>query len=276
MQPHLTPPQGAPRVAVIGGSGVYELFAPGTAQEMDVATPFGTSVSVSIGTIGGRSVAFVPRHGSDHSTPPHRIPARALVWALASIGVQAVISTAAVGSLNTALPIGSIVLVDQLVDRTHGRADTYFDQHAVRHLPFADPFSPALREIAIAACPELAPTGTVVVIQGPRFSTRAESDLNRASGIDLVNMTLYPEVALTAELGIDTIALCLVTDVDSGATAEEAVTAEIVFARLDEMRPRLLDAIARVVAAIPADFEPRELIDADAVRSVREASTGVE
>ena len=254
-------------VAVIGGSGLYQLFddAPET---LEVDTPYGTSVALSIGSLGGRDVVFLPRHGSDHSVPPHLIPARATIWALASIGVRVLISTAAVGSLNPDLPIGSIALADQLVDRTHGRADTYFDGSTVRHLPFADPFGSRVRELALRACPELIDGATVLVIQGPRFSTRAESQMNRAAGVDLVNMTLYPEAALAAELGIDMVALCVVTDVDSGETSEDAVTAATVFARLAEARPRLISAIERIVASVPLDYVSRELIDRAAVDGV--------
>jgi 5'-methylthioadenosine phosphorylase len=264
----------AATIAVIGGSGLYTLFDADRQRTVTVPTPFGTSVAVTRGRLGGRDVAFVPRHGSDHSVPPHRIDSRATTWALASLGVRTIVSTAAVGSLDPALPIGSVVLADQLVERTHGRHDTFFDDTVVRHLPFADPFAPALREIALRACPELVDGGTVLVIQGPRFSTRAESRINRSLGIHLVNMTLYPETALAAELGIDTIALCVVTDVDSGESAADAVTADMVFARLAEARPRLVTALERIVAAVPHDYAPRTLIDADAVSGVLRTDAG--
>lgn len=257
-------------IAVIGGSGLYTLFSEtdGAVRRLAVPTPFGVTVAVAIGSLAGRDVAFVPRHGSDHSVPPHRIDSRAAVWALRSLGVRTLLSTAAVGSVNPDLPIGSLVLADQLVERTHGRADTFFDGTVVRHLPFADPFAPALRRIALDACPELIDGATVLVIQGPRFSTRAESRMNRALGVDLINMTLYPESALAAELGIDSVALCVVTDVDSGESAEEAVTADIVFSRLAEARPGLVSALERIAAAIPPGYASRGLIDADAVAGV--------
>ena len=263
---HTSPATGA--IAVIGGSGLYRLFDDDAPDLVEVATPYGPPVTLTKGRIAGREVVFLPRHGADHSVPPHLIPARATMWALASVGVRVLISTAAVGSLNPELPVGAIAVADQIIDRTHGRADTYFDGSTVRHLPFADPFASRVRQLALAACPELVDGATVLVIQGPRFSTRAESQLNRAAGIDLVNMTLYPEAALAAELGIDMVALCLVTDVDSGETAEDAVTAEIVFARLTEARPRLIDAIERIVASVPADYTPRALIDSAAVDAV--------
>lgn len=254
-------------IAVIGGSGMYTLFDDRTSTTFTVATPYG-EVALTRGTIGGREAMFLPRHGADHSVPPHLIPARAMIWALASTGVRVLISTAAVGSLNPDLPIGTIAVADQLVDRTHGRADSYFDGSTVRHLPFADPFGTHARRLALEACPELADGATVLVIQGPRFSTRAESRINRASGIDLVNMTLYPEAALAAELGIDVVALCVVTDVDGGEQAEDAVTAEMVFARLAEARPRLLSAMGRIAASVPLDYAARELIDGAAVAEV--------
>ena len=253
-------------IGVIGGSGMYELVEDG--HDLRIDTPFGGAVTVTIGRMAGRTVAFVPRHGRDHSVPPHRIDARATIWALATLGVRALISTAAVGSLTPRLPVGTICLADQLVDRTHGRADTFFDGDLVRHLPFADPFGSALRMLALSACPEISDGATVVVIQGPRFSTRAESRINRAAGIDLVNMTLYPETALAAELGIDAIALCLVTDLDSGESAAEAVTADAVFAVLAEARPRIVSAIERIVAAVPEHYAPRRLIDRDAVDAI--------
>lgn len=254
-------------VAVIGGSGLYDLFD-GPSETLEVATPFGDRVVLASGMLGARRVLFLPRHGADHSVPPRLIPARSMIWALASLGVRALISTAAVGSLNPTLPIGTIAVPDQLVDRTWGRADSYFDGSTVRHLPFSDPFGSRLRALALDSCPELVDGATVLVIQGPRFSTRAESIIHRAAGIDLVNMTLYPEAALAAELGIDMVALCVVTDVDSGETAADAVTAETVFARLAEARPRLISAIARIAASIPEDHVPRELIDREAVDAV--------
>ncbi|MGC5223889.1 MTAP family purine nucleoside phosphorylase [Micromonospora sp. DT81.3] len=255
------------KVAVIGGSGLYALFDDKDSTAFTVATPFG-DVELTRGTICGTEAVFVPRHGADHCVPPHLIRARAVIWAFASTGVRVLISTAAVGSLNPDLPVGTIAVADQLVDRTHGRADSYFDASTVRHLPFADPFDSHARRLALEACPELVDGATVLVIQGPRFSTRAESRINRSAGIDLVNMTLYPEAALAAELGIDMVALCVVTDVDSGEQAEEAVTAEMVFARLAEARPHLVSAIERIASSVPLDYAPRELIDGAAVAEV--------
>ncbi|GAA1761704.1 S-methyl-5'-thioadenosine phosphorylase [Agromyces humatus] len=255
-------------VGVIGGTGLGELVDGG--ETLDVTTPYGSAI-VTVGEVGGRRVAFLPRHGAGHTIAPHLINARANLWALASLGVRAVVSTTAVGSLRPAFPPESFALADQLVDRTSGRADTFFDAGLVRHLPFAEPFCPVLRSLAIEALPDAAPRATVAVIQGPRFSTAAESRILREAGVDLVNMTLCPEVALAAEIGIGTVTICIVTDTDSGASADDpdAVTAELVFRRLAEAKPRIVAAIERIVVAVPSEYTPRPLIDDEAVAALR-------
>ena len=243
-------------IAVIGGSGLYSLFD--DAETLAVATPYGPA-TVTLGTLGGTDVAFLPRHGGDHSVAPHLINYRANIWALASLGVKAIVSSAAVGGLS--YPPGTLVLTDQYIDRTTGRADTFYDRGSVQHLPSADPFCPVLHEAAVRALGDnAAATGTVVVIQGPRFSTRAESQWFRVAGGDTVNMTLYPEVPLASELNIGTINLSFVTDTDA-APADEALSAELVFARFAEVQPRIIAAIHLLVAAIPADYEGRVLMD---------------
>lgn len=250
---------------MIGGSGLYSLFA-GETEAMTVETPFG-AVTLTVGELSGRRVVFIPRHGSDHSVPPHRIPYRANIWALASVGVRAIVSTAAVGAVNAEYPVDSFALVDQYIDRTHGRADTFFDGSNVQHLGSADPFCPELLAIARERLsPTVEQVGTVVVIQGPRFSTRAESKWFRDAGAHLVNMTLYPEVPLAAELGIGTVTLAYITDND--AAPSEDLSAELVFARLAAAQPRIVDAIERIVAGIPADYVARRPIGAAAVAEV--------
>jgi len=256
--------QPTPRIAVIGGSGLYSLVdgAPET-----VATPYGDA-TVTIGELGGTSVAFLPRHGSGHTVSPHLINYRANIWALASLGVRAIVSSAAVGAVSPDYPPGTLVLTDQYVDRTSGRADTFYDGGSVQHLPSADPFCPVLHEVAVRALgDDAAPSGTVVVIQGPRFSTRAESTWFRAAGAHTVNMTLYPEVPLASELNIGTINVSYVTDADA-APADERVSAELVFERFAEAQPRILAAIRALVAAIPDDYPGRELIDPAEVAAV--------
>ena len=267
-------------IAVIGGSGLYRLFDAASSETVRVATPYGRA-HVTIGELGGRTVAFLTRHGVDHSVAPHLINYRANIWALASLGVRAIVSSAAVGGVVAQYPPGTLVLTDQFIDRTHGRADTFYDRGSVQHLAAADPFCPTLHGIAAdalaAAGEEIAPSGTVVVIQGPRFSTRAESRWFAAAGAHTVNMTLYPEVPLAAELNIGTVNLSFVTDADAGlapsesdgaARAEDDLSAELVFRRLREAQPRIVAAIETIIRAIPLDYEARELIPADAVRAV--------
>jgi 5'-methylthioadenosine phosphorylase len=266
--------QGAPPlVGIIGGSGLYDLIEPGSAERMAVHTPYGSpSSDVMLGTFAGRRVSFLTRHGSGHTVPPHKINYRANVWALASLGVTAIVTSSAVGSVSPSLAPGSFVLPDQLIDRTSGREDTFFDGTEVQHLPLADPYCPALRAVAaesLAALGEtFTPAGTTVVIQGPRFSTRAESRWFRAAGADIVNMTQYPEVALAAELNVGLVNLSFVTDTDAGSEAglvDSAVNAQVVFERMAAAQPRILAAIAAIVGAIPHDYEPRRLIDPDVV-----------
>jgi 5'-methylthioadenosine phosphorylase len=271
----------APRIAVIGGSGLYRLFDDGAARSLTVPTPYGaTSGPVTVGELAGREVAFLARHGEGHALPPHRINARANLWALASLGVRAVVSSSAVGGLTPDVPPGRFVLPDQLIDRTWGRADTYFDGGLVphvQHLAAADPFCPTLRAAALDALRAIgedpAPTATSVVVQGPRFSTRAESRWFRAAGADVVNMTQYPETVLAAELGLGVVNLSFVTDTDAavgtGAGADnDAADGELVLARMAAAQPRVLAALAAIVASVPRDYAPRELIPADVVADV--------
>lgn len=281
-------------IGVIGGSGLYQLFEEGTADELDVPTPFGpTSSPISIGTMAGRRVAFLTRHGREHSVAPHRINHRANVWALRSLGVRAIVSSSAVGGLHPDYAPGTFVVTDQLIDRTWGRADTFFEDD-VQHLSFADPFDPTLRRAAIDAVAGLdvpfRPTGTCVVIQGPRFSTRAESVWLRQAGGHTINMTMTPEVPLAAELGIATVNLSFVTDADAGLapTEDEAaaataasgpdvddagavVTHALVMERLARANEVIVRAIGLIVAAIPADFTPRELVPTSASASIMQA-----
>lgn len=257
-------------VGVIGGSGLYRLLEDDV-EELTVATPYGPpSAPVTLGTVGDTRIAFLPRHGSDHSVAPHLIDARANAWALASLGIRAIVSTAAVGSIRAELPPGSLAVPDQLIDLTHGRVGTFFESGDVQHLPFADPFCPELRGLALAAAPEAADGAVVGVIQGPRFSTRAESRMLRTLGVDLLNMTLAPEVALAAELGMGTVNLAVVTDTDAGDAAgdPDGASAELVFRRLAEALPRIREIVLAIATSVPADYAPRELLARAAVEAV--------
>jgi 5'-methylthioadenosine phosphorylase len=251
-------PSATAEVAVIGGSGFYELLSEAT--EHVVETPYGApSAPVAIGTLAGRSVAFLPRHGPGHTLPPHLIPYRANLWALRQLGVTRVLAPCAAGSLRPDVHPGDFVVCDQLVDRTWGRADTYFEGPVVHHATFADPYCPELRQAAqdalVQAGARAHPTGTVVVVQGPRFSTRAESRWFRAAGWDVVNMTQYPEAALARELGLCYSGLALVTDYDTGVEGQEsieAVSMDAVLAVLSRMVDTVRQVLGATVETIPA------------------------
>jgi 5'-methylthioadenosine phosphorylase len=249
----------AATIAIIGGSGLYQLLD--HAEQVDVDTPYGEpSDSVAVGLLGDRPVAFLPRHGRRHSLPPHRINYRANLWALSSLGVERVIGPCAVGSLRAEHPPGSIVVCHQFVDRTSGRRDTIFDGPEVAHLSAADPYCAQLQPLAARAAREAgfnaSEGGTVVVVNGPRFSTRAESLMYAALGFDVINMTQYPEVVLARELGMCYVALALVTDYDVGLEHDPeipAVTQEEVFVTFRSSTDTLRDALRRLVELTPAE-----------------------
>jgi 5'-methylthioadenosine phosphorylase len=206
---------------VIGGSGFYTFFD-ADARSVNLDTPFGEpSAPVTVGAVGQHEVAFLPRHGADHRYPAHMVPYRANLWALRALGVRQVFAPCAVGSLTPDLRPGAIVVPDQLVDRTRHRADTYFDSGAA-HVSFADPYCPTLRS-AVTGLPGVVDGGTMVVIEGPRFSTRAESQWFATAGFTLINMTGYPEAVLARELEICYATIALVTDLDAGIDAGAGV-----------------------------------------------------
>ena len=242
-------------IGVIGGSGFYDFLD--DVEQVTVDTPYGPpSDPLTIGTAGGRRVAFVPRHGRGHRLAPHAIPYRANLWALRSVGVRQVLAPCAVGGLQPHLGPGALVVPDQLVDRTSGRVQTFYDEGAV-HVPFADPYCPDGREtacrLAAAAGWPLTVAGTMVVIEGPRFSTRAESQSYTRAGWDVVNMTGHPEAVLSRELALCYTALALVTDLDAGVEAAGAVTTQDVFRVFADNIDRLRALVADVVAALPEE-----------------------
>ncbi len=212
-----------------------------------------------MGELAGRRVAFLARHGADHEVPAHRVNYRANLWAFGRLGVRRVLAPCSVGSLQPHIQPGHFVVCDQLVDRTRGRADTYFDGPTLAHVSFADPYCPELRQVAVAAARVEGITvherGTVVVIQGPRFSTRAESRWFSANGWDVVNMTQYPEAVLARELGICYSGIALATDYDAGlegVEGVEAVTMETVFRVLADNVERVQGLLTAMVPAVPA------------------------
>ncbi|WP_431075318.1 MTAP family purine nucleoside phosphorylase [Microbacterium phyllosphaerae] len=267
---------GANEFAVIGGSGFEGLDLDGRAVLPRRESPWGTVPEIAVGELAGRRVAFAPRHGVGHRVPPHRVNARALLWGLRTLGPRVLLSTNAVGGLDAGLRPGDFVLTDQLIDRTHGRADTYFDGEpggaGVQHLPFADPYDRGLRRIAHEvlqkADERVHPSGTSVVIQGPRFATAAEARWHRAMGAHLVNMTQLPEAALAAELGFAHLNIAIVTDTDTehGDTdTDTSATAERVFAVMAGAQSRLSAAVTAIIAAIPTGYAPAPRLAPEAV-----------
>lgn len=262
-------------VGIIGGSGFYELLT--DAEEHDLDTPYGRpSDRVAVGQFAGRSVAFLPRHGRGHRIPPHRINYRANVWALGHLGVTRLVAPCAVGSLTAALTPGTFVVLDQFVDRTRGRADTFYDgaavdgdvassssagdppsSAAVLHVSMAEPYCPELRVVAAGQAAGLGlpyePAGTIVVIQGPRFSTRAESRWFAAVGWDVVGMTQYPEVVLAREQAMCVLGIAMVTDHDAGLDDHPETTPvtsqavlEVMAANVDHLQRLLAEVVTRI------------------------------
>lgn len=220
-------------LGVIGGSGLYDLPGLGNVDEVVVETPFGEpSASIVLGSLGNTRLAFLSRHGRGHRLNPTQVPYRANIWALKSLGVTHLLSISAVGSLREELPPRTAVIPDQIIDRTVGRARTFFDDGVVAHVSLADPFCPvfsgALHEAAAGQTTSVHLGGTYVAVEGPQFSTRAESNLYRQWGADVIGMTAMPEARLAREAGLCYAALAMVTDYDVWHETEEDVTVEVV------------------------------------------------
>ncbi|GAB3913016.1 purine nucleoside phosphorylase [Microlunatus endophyticus] len=271
-----TPPASTrPDIGIIGGTGFYSFLSDPETVEVD--TPFGRpSAPISIGDVNGRPVAFLPRHGVHHQYPPHKVNYRANLWALRSVGVRQVLGPCAVGSLKPEFGPGTFVVPDQVVDRTWGREHTVYDAEGpVVHVGFADPYCPRGRQAFLSSSThetgDLVDGGTLVVINGPRFSTRAESQWHAAAGWSVVGMTGVPEASVARELALCYSTVCLVTDHDAGIEGGEAVShAEVLRqfgANIDRLKTLLLD----VIAALP---EPES--DDAAVCSCRRGLDGIE
>ncbi|MBA0053372.1 S-methyl-5'-thioadenosine phosphorylase [Streptomyces sp. AJS327] len=251
-------------IGVIGGSGFYSFLDEVT--EVSVDTPYGRpSDSLFLGVLGGRKVAFLPRHGRDHHLPPHRINYRANMWALRAAGVRQVLGPCAVGGLQPKFGPGTLLVPDQLVDRTKSRAQTYFDGEPradgstprVIHLAFADPYCEAGRDAALRAAREQdwepVDGGTLCVIEGPRFSTRAESRWHAEQGWSVVGMTGHPEAVLARELGLCYSSLTLVTDLDAGAETGEGVSQAEVLRVFGANVGRLREVLFSAVRKLPTE-----------------------
>lgn len=252
----LEPKEQRAEIGVFGGSGFYDLLE--DAETVAVETPYGRpSAAVTLGSIAGRKVAFMPRHGADHSLPPHKINYRANVWAFKALGISWVVSPCAAGSLQKHVEPGDFVICDQYVDRTNGRADTFYDGPITTHVSAADPYSKTLSGLAFQAAKDCGikahDKGTIVVIQGPRFSTRAESKWYRDQGWEVINMTQYPEVHLVKELGMDPVNISLITDYDTGVEGIEPVSHAHVLKVFSENNAKLKKLLYRFIELMPTD-----------------------
>jgi 5'-methylthioadenosine phosphorylase len=254
-------------IGVIGGSGLYALL---DGEQVEVDTPWGPpSDPLTVAEVSGRAVAFVPRHGRDHRFPPHRVNYRANIWALRAAGVRQVLAPCAVGSLREEQGPGTVVVPDQVVDRTWGRGHTFFDEPGVVvHVAFADPYCPNGRRVVLDTGRDrslpVVDGGTLVVVNGPRFSSRAESLWHQAQGWSIVGMTAAPEAALARELGLCLPWVALVTDLAAGLEHGEGVTHDEVLRVFAEnvgtVRDLLVDAVGRLPAA-DADCSCRHALD---------------
>ncbi|MEV0947317.1 S-methyl-5'-thioadenosine phosphorylase [Rhodococcus sp. NPDC049939] len=248
MVEHSVPHLPSADIAIIGGSGFYTFFDEG-ATEVTIDTPYGSPTApITVDEVEGKRVAFLPRHGANHEFAPHTIPYRANLWALRMLGVRQVIAPSTTGSLTPELLHGAMVVPDQLVDRTSGRTQTYFDTGAV-HVQFADPYCPVLRKAALQ--PGTVDGGVLVVIEGPRFSTRSESLWFARQGWSLVNMTGHPEAVLARELEMCYATIALVTDLDAGIQVGDGVRAVDVFAEVERNLGALSRLVRSTIAAAP-------------------------
>ena len=249
------PAKNSAEIGIFGGSGFYKLLD--DAEELTIETPYGQpSAVITVGSLAGKRVAFMPRHGSRHEFPPHKINYRANVWAMKTLGVTRIISPCAVGTLKRNIEPGHFVLADQYVDRTCGRADTFYDGPGVTHVSAADPYCSELRSLAhdagVKAGITMHPRGTVVVIQGPRFSTRSESKWFSTMGWDVINMSQYPEAHLAKELGLCVLNISLVTDYDCGFEDIPPVSHEQVTKVFRENMQKLRILLVNLLETIPS------------------------
>lgn len=247
------------QIAVIGGSGLYAMDAVSDLREVEIDTPFGKpSDAVMVGQLDGIAVAFLPRHGRGHRVAPHEINYRANIWALKSLGVRWVLSVSAVGSMRESIEPGQMVMVDQFIDRTRSRPSTFFEDGVAAHVGFSDPVCETLRQALLTAAAQIDVAhhdgGTYVCIEGPQFSTRAESNLYRSWGVDVVGMTNMPEVRLAREAQMAYATVAMATDYDCWHEGEEAVTVAAVVATLKanvDKAKRLIRATVPMIGALP-------------------------
>jgi len=221
------------KVAVIGGTGLYDIEGMTDIQQVDIDTPFGKpSDTITMGKLEGVGIAFLPRHGKGHRLSPAEVPSRANIYALKSLGVEHIIAICSAGSFKEEIKPGDLLIPDQIIDRTHKRISSFFDGGIVAHIPFAQPFCPVLRQVLYRAAGEVGTKvhakGTYVTMEGPAFSTRAESQLYRSWGADIIGMTALPEAKLAREAEICYAIIACVSDYDSWHKRKQPVTTEIV------------------------------------------------
>jgi 5'-methylthioadenosine phosphorylase len=246
------------KIAVIGGTGLYQIEGLTSIQEVNIDTPFGPpSDAITIGKLGEIGIAFLPRHGKGHRISPTELPARANIYALKSLGVEHIIAVNTVGSFKPEIKPGDLVIPDQIIDRTRNRVNTFFGDGLVVHIPFADPFCPVLSQILYQAAKETGasvhPKGTYVAMEGPAFSTRAESRLYRSWGADIIGMTALPEAKLAREAEICYAVIACISDYDCWHETEASVTAEMIIRCLRQNIDTAKRIIRLAVGMIPEE-----------------------
>jgi len=242
------------KIGIIGGSGLSKMGIIKNTEEIEVNTPFGKpSDKITLGTIGGTDVVFIPRHGRKHTIPPHKVNYRANIFALKECGVEYLISTAAVGSLKKEIKPQDFVIADQLIDRTAKRDSTFFEEGVTVHVGFADPFCPLLSEIILKNAKKVGVTtykGTYICMEGPQFSTRAESNLYRSWNVDVIGMTLAPEAKLAREAEMCLAAILAVTDFDCWYDEEESVSVTSVVDNLKKNSINMANILKKLIPEI--------------------------
>ena len=262
------------RIGVIGGSGLYRMGQMTEIEEVKISTPFGEpSDVIAIGNVAGVSMAFLPRHGRGHRISPSEIPVRANIWALKSLGVEWIISVSAVGSLREDIAPRDLIIPNQLFDRTKSRVNSFFEQGVVVHCTFADPFCPMLSKLLLASARELPAVkvhegGTYICMEGPLFSTKAESGVYRKLGMDIIGMTALPEAKLAREAEICYAVIACATDYDSWHESEEPVTVEMVIGNLSANIANAQRILQDVAGKIPAD---RSHVNCDCAQALASA-----
>ena len=244
------------KIGVIGGTGLYDIEGMTDIEEVDINTPFGKpSDSIVVGRLEGVGIAFLPRHGQGHRISPTEVPSRANIYALKSLGVEHIIAINSAGSFKKELEPGHLLIPDQLIDRTRNRVDSFFGEGIVAHIPFADPFCPVLSQVLFEAAQEVGATthqgGTYVVMEGPAFSTRAESRLYRSWGVDIIGMTALPEAKLAREAEICYAIIGCITDYDSWWQHAEPITVDVIIGTLLQNIDNAKKIIKLAVTRIP-------------------------